>query len=813
VLATGVASAAMLVASAVAVAINLGTAEPPDWVVTVVGTGARAWWTIAGLTVVACGCAVAAIMVNRAPGTDGPATAQRQAQAQFQAQQQNVIVQVSSGPQQPVVAREGQVVAGDIPAQPPSFVSRPQLDELRAALRDGPRVAVVCALAGGPGVGKTQVAAAYARNRIRDGCPVVAWVSGETVPTLLTDLAAVAEELGVADPEGDSEKSARHLRRALQSRSEPALLVVDNAANPAAVAPFLPTGTGACAVVITSTDHAFADLGTLIDVPTYTPDESVAYLEARTGLGDPDGALAVAEELGHLAVALAQVPSVIRDRHQTYAQYLDDLRSVDLDTALPRGGGHYPRSTAQALILAITTAERNDPTGLTHRLLLTIALLAPEGVDRDLLHTLVQSTHACHPATVRQHLGALAGTSLLTWAANQQASITTHRLTARVIREHAGDDLATTADAIIAALDGLLPAEANAWPTRHDTTGLVTHIAALWSTLVQVHDHNLPLDAAARLTARAVRHLLAVADLTTALRHGTTLLTDCERVLGEDHPNTLASRNNLAYAYESAGRLDDAIPLYQRTLTDRERVLGDDHPNTLTSRNNLAGAYQSAGRLDDAIPLHQRTLTDSERVLGDDHPDTLTSRNNLAGAYRSAGRLDDAIPLYQRTLTDSERVLGDDHPDTLASRNNLAYAYRSAGRLDDAIPLYQRTLTDRERVLGDDHPNTLTSRNNLAYAYQSAGRLDDAIPLHQRTLTDSERVLGDDHPNTLTSRNNLAGAYQSAGRLDDAIPLYQRTLTDCERVLSPGHPFLRIVGGNLAAAIAERDQGRPTGEA
>jgi len=773
VLATGVASAAMLVASAVAVAINLGTAEPPDWVVTVVGTGARAWWTIAGLTVVACGCAVAAIMVNRAPGTDGPATAQRQAQAQFQAQQQNVIVQVSSGPQQPVVAREGQVVAGDIPAQPPSFVSRPQLDELRAALRDGPRVAVVCALAGGPGVGKTQVAAAYARNRIRDGCPVVAWVSGETVPTLLTDLAAVAEELGVADPEGDSEKSARHLRRALQSRSEPALLVVDNAANPAAVAPFLPTGTGACAVVITSTDHAFADLGTLIDVPTYTPDESVAYLEARTGLGDPDGALAVAEELGHLAVALAQVPSVIRDRHQTYAQYLDDLRSVDLDTALPRGGGHYPRSTAQALILAITTAERNDPTGLTHRLLLTIALLAPEGVDRDLLHTLVQSTHACHPATVRQHLGALAGTSLLTWAANQQASITTHRLTARVIREHAGDDLATTADALIATLDGLLPAEANAWPTRHDTTGLVTHIAALWSALVQAHDHNhnLPLDAAAQLTARAVRHLRAVADLTTALRHGTTLLTDCERVLGEDHPNTLTSRNNLAYA------------------------------------------YQTAGLLDDAIPLHQRTLTDCERVLGDDHPDTLASRNNLAYAYRSAGRLDDAIPLYQRTLTDSERVLGDDHPDTLASRNNLAGAYHSAGRLNDAIPLHQRTLTDCERVLGDDHPNTLTSRNNLAYAYHSAGRLNDAIPLHQRTLTDSERVLGDDHPNTLTSRNNLAGAYETAGRLDDAIPLYQRTLTDSERVLSPGHPFLRIVGGNLAAAIAERDQGRPTGDA
>ena len=107
----------------------------------------------------------------------------------------------------------------------------------------------------------------------------------------------------------------------------------------------------------------------------------------------------------------------------------------------------------------------------------------------------------------------------------------------------------------------------------------------------------------------------------------------------------------------------------------RERVLGADHPDTLTARNNLADAYVSAGRLDEAIPLFERTLADHERVLGADHPDTLTSRHNLAGAYVSAGRLGEAIPLFERTLADRERVLGADHPDTLASRNNLADAY------------------------------------------------------------------------------------------------------------------------------------------
>jgi len=52
-------------------------------------------------------------------------------------------------------------------------------------------------------------------------------------------------------------------------------------------------------------------------------------------------------------------------------------------------------------------------------------------------------------------------------------------------------------------------------------------------------------------------------------------------------------------------------------------VGGSPHPHTLTSRHSLAGAYQSTGRLDEAIPLYERTLTDRERILGADHPDTL----------------------------------------------------------------------------------------------------------------------------------------------------------------------------------------------
>jgi hypothetical protein len=61
-------------------------------------------------------------------------------------------------------------------------------------------------------------------------------------------------------------------------------------------------------------------------------------------------------------------------------------------------------------------------------------------------------------------------------------------------------------------------------------------------------------------------------------------------VLGADHPDTLGSRGDLAYAYLNAGRAAEAIPLFEQALAESKRVLGPDHPSTLALRKNLAGA-------------------------------------------------------------------------------------------------------------------------------------------------------------------------------------------------------------------------------
>ena len=89
--------------------------------------------------------------------------------------------------------------------------------------------------------------------------------------------------------------------------------------------------------------------------------------------------------------------------------------------------------------------------------------------------------------------------------------------------------------------------------------------------------------------------------------------------------------------------------LDEDTLARRRRVLGDDHPDTLTSANNLAADLAALGEHEQARALDEDTLTRRRRVLGDDHPDTLTSANNLAADLRALGEHEQARALESRS--------------------------------------------------------------------------------------------------------------------------------------------------------------------
>ncbi len=80
--------------------------------------------------------------------------------------------------------------------------------------------------------------------------------------------------------------------------------------------------------------------------------------------------------------------------------------------------------------------------------------------------------------------------------------------------------------------------------------------------------------------------------------------------------------NNLADIYQTQGKLILAKELYEKSFELLKKVLGEKHPDTIMSLNNLASIYHDIGQLgysvkeykgafeyyDDALELYQYSL-------------------------------------------------------------------------------------------------------------------------------------------------------------------------------------------------------------
>jgi len=70
--------------------------------------------------------------------------------------------------------------------------------------------------------------------------------------------------------------------------------------------------------------------------------------------------------------------------------------------------------------------------------------------------------------------------------------------------------------------------------------------------------------------------------------------------LGKDDPETLASLAAIANLTSTQGRVDEAIPLSKEALAGRRRVLGNNHPDTIASLIDTGYMFKKAGDLVEA---------------------------------------------------------------------------------------------------------------------------------------------------------------------------------------------------------------------
>jgi non-specific serine/threonine protein kinase/serine/threonine-protein kinase len=210
------------------------------------------------------------------------------------------------------------------------------------------------------------------------------------------------------------------------------------------------------------------------------------------------------------------------------------------------------------------------------------------------------------------------------------------------------------------------------------------------------------------------------------------------RVLGREHPDTLQSMKTLGRLIEREGRampegpeadarFAQAEKLDRETLDICRRVLGPEHPDTLAVMSNLGSTLHYEARYAEAAQLERETFEMQRRVLGPQHRDTMGSMNNMAFTLEHLRRYPEAERIYREALEIQRRVLGPNHPDTLLTMDNLNNTVAEQGRYAEAEKLCRETLEIRKRILGPEHPDTATSRYELAGLLARQGRRNEAL--------------------------------------------------------------------------------------
>lgn len=293
------------------------------------------------------------------------------------------------------------------------------------------------------------------------------------------------------------------------------------------------------------------------------------------------------------------------------------------------------------------------------------------------------------------------------------------------------------------------------------------------------------------------------------------VLQDERRVLGADHPNTLATRCQLAVLWCRQERWDEAERELRALLVDQQRLLGSNSRHALSTRHNLAQIAWQRGRDKEADDAVSELLAEETSLLGPDHHITVTTghrdgtflnisllstpdlREELAAdlvdkalEHSKANRAAEVAKAYQKLL---DRFGRDPSPGlqrlTAAAAFRYAITLRELGRLDEALATADGAVA-AYRQLTRSSPDDFADAEAAAEQLAAAIQLQLGLDLFQTAVTHRKadrpgraaeayqellgRVGRDRSPDmqrlTADARFNQAIILADLGRLDEALP-------------------------------------------
>ncbi len=664
-----------------------------------------------------------------------------------------------------------------LPMDLADFVGRDDLvQQIQHLLTDELPVPIV-ALSGSPGVGKTALAV-HAAHRLTGRFPdgqLYVNLHGATAGLQplepLEVLGRFLRELGLepaAIPSDLAEASALFRSWVAGRRL---LVVLDNAADAAQVAPLLPASPG-CGVLVTSRRALLSLDGAVYLPPDVLPAADAVELLGRLAghdrvAAEPEATAEVARCCGYLPLALriagarlAARPTwpvaTLAERLTDTERRLDELEVAEVGVRasfqvsyqqLHNSADALDRAAAEAFALL------GLPDGPEMSMPVAARLLdAPEETAERALERLVdaQLLETPRPGRYRLH-------DLLRLYARELAS-----------QRH-------TEAARAAAL----------------TRAIGFYVATAWQTLAVLRPGD---------------YRLALAD--DRWRKGGLEFAEQQTALGwleAERPNLLAAvRRAVAtpgVPAEIGMQLAQALFGFfwvrshwgdwveaNKIALEVARCAGDLAAQAQT-HNDLGASYYRQGRHDQALAHLRESLTIRREL--DDATGQALSLGNLGRIYQRLGRYQEAFACLQESLSIS-RELGD-HRGQAGSLANLGELYQRQGRYEEALACLRESLAIRKHMV--DLHGQAQSLGNLGIVHGRQGRYEEALACLRESLTIFQE-LGDSRSEA-ESLHELGATLRALGRSEDARACWLDALAIFERL------EITAAAAQIRALIAE----------
>jgi serine/threonine-protein kinase len=208
--------------------------------------------------------------------------------------------------------------------------------------------------------------------------------------------------------------------------------------------------------------------------------------------------------------------------------------------------------------------------------------------------------------------------------------------------------------------------------------------------------------------------------------------------------------------------------LYRGALETRRVYLGDDHPYTASTINNLGLVARAAGDPVEAERLHRQALATWAEQLGEEHAYNAWGMNDLSMALLDQGRLQEAEELQRDALELRRKLLGEGHPDIALSLHNLGVIRAARGQIDQAEEHLAEALALRRDRLGAAHPSVAVTLRELAALEERQGRTAEALGMYERALDVTVDAFGQQHGRSRALYADLARVHGALGQPAEA---------------------------------------------